>query len=136
MKEYTHRNAIHATVRPFITEVDMKTIWSLLALTVTLNSGILCHSAWAVEGIKVPPVADVTVTNAATLVKAASEIRTVLNCTNTHATVHVRWGNSTVTAALGQQLRAGSSIAIANSAAIYMISEGADVTVSCTEETR
>ena len=110
----------------------MKTMWSLVSIYLALSIG----EAWAVEGRTVPPVADVTVTNAATLVKAESGVRTALNCTNTNASVNVRWGNSTVTATLGQQLRAGLSITILNSAAIYMISEGADVTVSCTEETR
>jgi len=93
-------------------------------------------SAWAVEGRTAPPVADKTVTGTATLISASSPIRSALNCTNTHATVHVRWGDATITASSGQQLRAGTAIEILNSAAIYMISEGVDVTVSCTEETR
>jgi len=80
------------------------------------------------------PIADVTVTNSATLVKAATPARIALNCTNTSASVHVRWGDSTVTATTGQQLRAGSAIEIRHNGAVYMISEGANVTVSCTEE--
>ena len=79
---------------------------------------------------------DVTVTSTATLVLAGNAFRYALNCTNTDAGVHVRWGDSTVTATKGQQLRAGASIEILSKAPVYMISEGTDVTVSCTEETK
>lgn len=88
------------------------------------------------DGSHLTPVADVTVTGSATLVSAASNNRAALNCTNTSASVNVRWGSSSVTAATGQQLRAGLAISIRNTGAVYMISEGANVTVSCTEEIR
>ena len=80
------------------------------------------------------PIADVTVTGTATLIKAKTDDRKALSCTNTSSSVHVRWGNSSVTAASGQRLSAGSAIEIVSKGAIYMISEGANVTVSCTEE--
>lgn len=80
------------------------------------------------------PIADVTVTGTATLIKARTDDRVALSCTNTHATVHVRWGNASVTAATGQRIPAGASIEILSRGVIYMISEGADVTMSCTEE--
>lgn len=108
----------------------------LAAVLLTCSLLACSASVWAVEGRTAPPVADKTVTGTATLISAASPIRSALNCTNTHATVHVRWGDSTITATSGQQLRAGTAIEILNSAAIYMISEGVNVTVSCTEETR
>lgn len=79
---------------------------------------------------------DVTVTSSATLVLAGNAFRYALNCTNTSASVNVRWGDSTVTTTKGQQLRAGTSIEINSRAPVYMISEGANVTVSCTEETK
>ena len=97
---------------------------------------LLCAApAWAV-GDKIVAVSDVTVTNSATVVKAGNGNRLALSCTNTSGSVNVRWGDSTVTATKGQQLKAGASIAIENRDAVYMISEGANVTVSCTEETR
>lgn len=105
----------------------------LVAIALVLAMSI---PIYAIEGRSLTQVADVTVTGTATLIKAQREIRTALNCTNTHATVHVRWGDSAVTAVSGQQLRAGMAIEIENRAAVYMISEGVDVTVSCTEETR
>lgn len=86
-------------------------------------------------GYKFATIADVTVTGSATLVDAADGNRLALNCTNTSASVNVRWGPSTVTAAAGQRLPAGTSITIQNVGAVYMISEGANVTVSCTKET-
>ena len=107
----------------------------LLVLTV---SGWPVHAALVEinDGRKGVAKADVTVTSSVTLVLAANRNRATLNCTNTHATVNVRWGGSDVTAAIGQQLRAGLSIEIRNTGDVYMISEGASVTVSCTEEVR
>ena len=87
-------------------------------------------------GSQVTEKTDVTVTNAATLVLASNAFRSALNCTNNSASVNVRWGGSGVTASTGQRIPFGASIEIANKDAIYMISEGANVTVSCTEETR
>lgn len=82
------------------------------------------------------PFADVTVTNAATTVRAANGARLFLNCTNNDAAVNVRWGSASVTATSGQRLKAGASIQITGTYLVAMISEGANVTVSCTEETR
>ena len=87
-------------------------------------------------GVQVVEKSDVTVTNSATLVLAANAFRSALNCTNNSASVNVRWGSSGVTASTGQRIPFGAAIEIANKGAIYMISEGANVTVSCTEETR
>lgn len=113
----------------------MKTVLAVLLST------LLTVSAYAASGIaqidggsRFTPVADVTVTNSATLVKAANPSRVALNCTNNDASVHVRWAGSTVTATLGQRIPANSAIEIKNIGAVYMISEGANVTVSCTEE--
>lgn len=91
----------------------------------------LAGVAWAQFAV---PKADVSVTGSATLISAASSQRVALSCTNTSATVHVRWGDATVTATTGQRLSAGASIEILSKGAVYMISEGANVTMSCTEE--
>jgi hypothetical protein len=88
------------------------------------------------DGYQLSVIADVTVTNAATLVAAANASRATLNCTNTSASVNVRWGGSDVTATTGQRIPFGAAIEIRNIGAVYMISEGANVTVSCTQETR
>lgn len=102
----------------------------LLALSLVM----LAHELLAADASSVASKADVTVTSSATVVAAANYSRAALSCTNTHATVNVRWGDSAVTASRGQQIKAGRGIEIRNSAPVYMISEGADVTVSCTEE--
>lgn len=91
-------------------------------------------ASWSVDGKALTQIDDVTVTGTATLIKAQRLTRTALNCTNTHDTVHVRWGDALVTASSGQQLRAKAAIEIVNSAEVYMISEGASVVISCTEE--
>jgi len=104
---------------------------------VLMALAVVCPGEGQAEiGAQISAKADVTVTNAATLVLAANAFRSALNCTNTSATVHVRWGDSAVTASTGQRLPAATAIEIANIGAVYMISEGANVTVSCTEETR
>lgn len=100
----------------------------------------IASPAWAVNGVAdagiVTAITDVTVTGTATLVKAANMNRVALSCTNTHGSVNVRWGDSAITTTKGQQIKAGASVAIENRGAVYMISEGADVSVSCTEESR
>lgn len=83
------------------------------------------------DGDTVTAQTDVTVTTTATLVSASNTSRASLNCTSS---TNVRWGHSTVTATKGQQIAAGSTVAIHNTAAIYMIAEADSSTVSCTEE--
>lgn len=114
------------------------TLLFLLLAAPASATGVLTPAAtdgWA-GAETVVAKADVSVTSSATVVANANGNRVFLSCTNTHATVHVRWGDSTVTATKGQQLRAGRSIEIKNRDVVYMISEGATVTVACTEETR
>lgn len=86
------------------------------------------------QSSNITPIDDVTVTSTATLVTAGSAFRTGISCTNHDAAVHVRWGSSSVTATKGQRFAAGATIEIATKGPVYMISEGANVTVSCTEE--
>ena len=92
-------------------------------------------------GNQAVPLADVTVTNAAggIQVEAARADRVALVCTNSNATVHVRWGSATTganspTTSRGVQHRATSTITITWKAAAVAISEGADVTMTCTSE--
>jgi hypothetical protein len=104
-----------------------------LSLAVLLS----CWSAEAIaQGLLIIPKADVTVSGSATLVLAANTLRHALRCSNTSASGAVRWGDSTVSATRGQRIPAGASIKILFKGDVYMISEGASVTVSCTEETR
>lgn len=82
------------------------------------------------------PIADVTVTSTATLIVAHESGRIRLSCTNHDTVVNVRWANATVTDTLGQRFPADRTIVIEGPSAIYMISEGTDVVVSCTKEMR
>ncbi len=102
----------------------------LLMFIIFLGSVTLGHA----QSASITPIDDVTVTSTATLITAGSAFRTGISCTNHDAAVHVRWGSSTVTATKGQRFLAGASIEIATKGPVYMISEGANVTVSCTEE--
>lgn len=99
---------------------------------------LTASQAWAVGapvridgGDTLTPQADVTVTTTATLVKASNANRAALNCTTTE---EVRWGTSSVTTTSGQLLPANASVAITNTAAVYMIAVLTEATVSCTEE--
>lgn len=87
-----------------------------------------------ITGVRVLSRADVVVSGTATLVAALNLNRNALSCTNNSGDTAVRWGESIVTATQGQRVSAGTSIEIKNHGAIYMISEGDSVTVSCTEE--
>lgn len=110
----------------------LKNILATLLLSVALVT-----SAYS-QGRTVTALPDVTVAGTAILVRAANSAREALNCTNNHATAHLRWGDSTVATTSGQRIRATLPIEIKSKAAIYMISEdgGTSITVSCTEETR
>jgi hypothetical protein len=104
----------------------------LLALAFVLLAAL---EAWG-QATQVITFADVTVTGSATLVRAANANRTALACTNTSATVNIRIGDSNITSSRGMQVRAGDSVAVETTAAVYAISEGANVTLSCTETRR
>ena len=105
-----------------------------LGFGLLLILGLLVHPIQGTAQSRFTGLADTTVTSAATLVRAANASRTALICTNTSATVAVRVGGSAVTATAGVQLRAATSLTISGPYAVYMISEGANVTVACSEE--
>lgn len=106
----------------------------LLTVALVLSAGI-AQAAGGADADSVRALADVTVTSSATVVRAGVMDRVTLSCTNTSA-VAVRWGDSTVTATKGQRIAGGATVEIRNRDAVYMISEGANVTMSCTEELR
>lgn len=84
------------------------------------------------DGDTVTAQSDVSVSDStATLVASSNSSRGSLNCTTDLA---VRWGGSNVTVARGQSIPSGGTVAIHNTAAIYMIAESGTATVSCTEE--
>lgn len=110
----------------------MKYLGVLLVVILTASQ------VWAVGapvridgGDTITVISDVTVSSTATAVRSSNSNRAALNCT---ATADVRWGSSTVTATMGQLLTANGSVAITNTAAVYMIAVTDDATVSCTEE--
>jgi hypothetical protein len=87
-------------------------------------------------GSIITPIADIVVTNVATLLRAANSSRLALGGTNNDPAVGIRLGDSTVTATKGQRVSAGASFKTNVTAAVFGISEGANVTVSQTEELR
>lgn len=111
----------------------MKTLLLVIILAVASLSGLA--SAQSIYSV-ITPKSDVTVTSSATLIAAANPFRTALNVTNNSSSVAVRWGDSGVTASKGQKIPASATITIENQGAVYMISEGANVVVSVTEEER
>lgn len=109
-------------------------MWGIILFIVLTASTALAGPAPVKmdDGDTVTAQSDVSVTTTtATLVSASNSSRGALNCT---ASTAVRWGHSTVTATKGQQIQAGGSISIHNTAAVYMIAETDTATVSCTEE--
>jgi len=80
------------------------------------------------------PKTEVTVTGTATLVCPTNDNRVNCTCRNLGAEA-VRYGDSTVTASTGAQIAAGEPVEIRIRGAVYMISEGDNTAVACTEET-
>jgi hypothetical protein len=80
------------------------------------------------------PLSDITVTGSATLVRAANAGRVGLTCTNNHIGLNARLGDPTITASKGVRLGPGSSVTIQGVYAVYAISEGGSLTLSCTED--
>lgn len=78
-------------------------------------------------------LSDVTVTATATLVCPANDNRVNCTCVNTGLDA-VRYGDSTISATKGAPIGAGQPAEIRVRGAIYMISEGADAVVACTQE--
>lgn len=76
---------------------------------------------------------DVTVTSTATLVCPANDNRVNCTCVNIGAEP-VRYGDSTVSATKGARIGAGQPAEIRVRGAVYMVSEGLDTTLTCTEE--
>jgi hypothetical protein len=109
---------------------------SLLLLGVLLLTADLAFASNAYirtdGGENVVEKNDIAVSSTAVLIAASNSTRATLNCTTTAA---VRWGGSGVTITKGQMIPANGSVGIQNTAAIYMIAESVDATVSCTEET-
>ena len=109
---------------------------ALLVLVLLLPGLVRAQEPSIPQPKVVVQLSDTTVTGTATLIRAANGARTALNCTNNSAVVNVRWGSSAVAATSGQRMKAGAAIEIKGTYAVYMISEGADVAVSCSEESR
>ena len=87
---------------------------------------------------RVVSIADVTVTNTATLIDGADENRLFLNITNTDASNTVRWGEqANISSSRGQQIRPLATVTITGTYAVYMIRDTANsVVVSATKELR
>lgn len=97
-----------------------------------------CAQAQQVDRWSTPPKfmvsrSDVTVTSTATLVCPSNDNRVNCTCVNTGADA-VRYGDSTISATKGARIAAGNPAEIRVRGNIYMVSEGADTTLACTEE--
>lgn len=108
-----------------------KKIAVAVMVIVTLAWPIL---VWAQNSNYYVPLAAVTVTTAATLVCPAMPNRVGCNCHNNDTTIHVRFGDSTVTSTTGARFSAGADGAFTSSNSIHMAAESSSVTITCTDE--
>lgn len=99
-------------------------------------AGLLLASSAGAQGPTITGIADITVTGAATVLRGANNARESLSCTNNDATVNIRVAGSNVTATRGQRVAAGATFKTESKGSVQAISEGANVAVSCTEETQ
>lgn len=98
---------------------------------------LLLLATLAFAQTNITPQVDYTLGATATEVCTTyNALRYACSCTNTDATIHMRWGNSAVTTTSGQQVRAGASVEIRSRAKIYFIAESGTPVLSCTEESR
>lgn len=105
----------------------------------TINQGAAASlaNAWPVyvkNASAATPLADVSVTGTATLIRTARTNRIGLTCVNRDASVTIRVGDSTVTATSGVAVFPRATFIVVGTYAVYGISEGANVSVACTEE--
>lgn len=107
----------------------------LVAAVVVIALGVPV-GAQAPAPARLQDLGDTTITTSATVIRVADNTRIRMVCTNTHATVHARWGRATVTAARGAQLRAGATVEIFATGIIYMAAESGTIVIACTEELR
>lgn len=103
-----------------------------------LAAGMVFHSGTAEaqrdQASIVQSFADVTLSTTAQVVDSANANRRTLSCTNNHASIAFRWGDSAITTTRGQRVAAGATVSITGTYAIYMIAESGAPTVSCTRE--
>lgn len=111
-----------------------KAMWALAGVLV-FSSPLYAQTVdrWSPPPKFMVSQSDVTVTSTATLVCPANENRVNCTCVNT-GTDDVRYGDSTISATKGARIGAGQPAEIRVRGEIYMISEGLDVTVACTQE--
>jgi hypothetical protein len=80
------------------------------------------------------PLSDLTVTGSATLLRAQNAGRLGLACASKSTGTSIRLGDATVTTTKGVALGPLSAVTIAGTYALYGISEGSSVTLTCTED--
>lgn len=108
-------------------------IISGLWLLVGVSSSFAQVDRWSTPPRYAIALADVTVTSSPTLVCASDDNTVNCTCRNTGADA-VRYGDITVTATKGARIAAGEPVEIRVRGNVYMISEGASTTLSCTKE--
>lgn len=94
----------------------------------------LRHIVTLVGGTRFSALADIVVTGTKTLLRPADETRVALVATNNSGATAVRIGGASVTTTQGVRLGPGGSIRVTAATEIYAISEGANVTMSMSEE--
>lgn len=111
-----------------------KAMWALAGVLV-FSSPVYAQTVdrWSPPPKFMVSQSDVTVTNTATLVCPANDNRVTCTCVNVGLTA-VRYGDSTLSAAKGARIDAGQPAEIRVRGAIYMVSEGDDTTLACTQE--
>lgn len=107
----------------------------LILITCLLLSAFTIRNASG-QAVRVITRTDVTVTASATQLCPINGSRIDCSCTNNDTTNAFRVGDNLVTATRGQRVTAGGTFKASTTSAVFGISEGVNVAVSCTDQSR
>jgi hypothetical protein len=93
-------------------------------------------TAWGQQPSRVVTRTDATVTTAATQICPINGSRVDCSCTNNDAANAFRVGDALVTATRGQRVPAGATFKAITTSAVFGVSEGGSISVSCTDQSR
>lgn len=110
---------------------------TLLVIALLLSAITIRNSAWGQQQpTRVLTRTDTTVTAAVGQVCPINGSRVDCSCTNNDAANALRVGDSNVTATRGQRVPAGATFKAVTTSAVFAVSEGGSVSVSCTDQSR
>jgi hypothetical protein len=108
----------------------------LLVSMLLLGAITIRNFAWGQQPTRVITRTDTSVTTAVTQVCPINGSRVDCSCTNNDVANSFRVGDANVTATRGQRITPGATFKAITTSAVFGISEGGIISVSCTDQSR